>query len=85
MDEKSLRPGDVSQSPGEPSWVPAGEGFVSMLSHLRLKNRTIVSRWKIDYAKLNKHRFLARVQMSLHHCAKASARGDQARLLGREG
>lgn len=54
-----------------------------MLSHLWLKNRTIVSRWKIDYAKLNKHRFLARVQMSLHHCAKAAARGDEARLLGR--
>lgn len=54
-----------------------------MLSHLWLKNRTIVSRWKIDYAKLNKHRFLAWVQMSLHHCAKAAARGDEARLLGR--
>lgn len=54
-----------------------------MLSHLWLKNRTIVSRWKIDCAKLNKHRFLARVQMSLHHCAKAAARGDEARLLGR--
>lgn len=54
-----------------------------MLSHLWLKNRTIVSRWKIDCAKLNKHRFLARVQMSLLHCAKAAARGDEARLLGR--
>ena len=56
-----------------------------MLSHLWLKNRSIVSRWKIDYAKLNKHRFLARVQMSLHHCAKAAARGDEARRACREG
>lgn len=50
-----------------------------MLSHLWLKNRSIVSRWKIDYAKLNKHSFLAWVQMSLHHRAKAAARGDEAR------
>lgn len=50
-----------------------------MLSHLWLKNRSIVSRWKIDYVELNKHRFLARVQMSLHRSASAAARGDKAR------
>lgn len=55
-----------------------------MLSHLWLKNRSIVSRWKIDYAELNKHRFLAWVQMSLHRCAKAAARGDKARRACRE-
>lgn len=56
-----------------------------MLSHLWLKNRSIVSQWKIDYAKLNKHHFLAWVQMSLHHCAKAAVRGDKARSACREG
>lgn len=50
-----------------------------MLSHLWLKNRSIVSRWKIDYVELNKHRFLARVQMSLHRSASAAARGDKTR------
>lgn len=60
-----------------------------MLSHLWLKNRSVVSRWKIDYVKLNKHRSLARVQMSPRGCAKAAARGQgtagsRARLLSSE-
>lgn len=56
-----------------------------MLSHLWLKNRSIVSRWKIDYVKLNKHRSLARVQMSLRGRAKAAARGQGPAGSGEQG